>query len=90
MIATTKAQYAARGFELSDRKREGHWTVQYLRGHRQWVKIIRETDKRRWYVARGYEGVTTAHDTAYHSFDLWRWTWSDALEHAAQQIETWK
>lgn len=90
MAPKTKDQYAAEGITLSKRERAGGDVTQYVRGHKQWVKLIRSTDARAWYVARGYEGELTAHDRASYSMSAYRWTWNDAIEHAVQLIETWK
>jgi len=88
----TAKQYAAEGITISKRERAGLFgdVTQYVRGHRQWVKIIRQAKNRKWFVARGYEGELQAHDTVSYSFDAYRWTWDDAIAHAVRQIETWK
>jgi len=90
MAAKTKKQYAAEGITVSNRERDGLDVTQYVRGHNQWVKVIRQASERKWYVARGYANEAVAHDKASYSFTAYHWTWDDAVEHAARLIETWK
>jgi hypothetical protein len=89
MTAKTKEQYAAEGIAISKREGEAGYTTQYVRGHKQWVKVIRDAKQRRWTFARGYEGVVTAHTREQWSIASLP-TWDDAIDHAARLIHTWK
>lgn len=82
--------YAGQGIALSKRERSGSFMAQYVLGHRQWVRITRDTTKRQWVFARGYEGELTAHEVSRWSFMPGMNMWAQAIEQAARLIIDYK
>jgi hypothetical protein len=72
-----------------DTDRHARTTTLYLRGHGQWVKIIRETVGRNWRFYRGYENVIQSHERQCWSIGSLA-TWDEAIKHAAQMIRDHK
>jgi hypothetical protein len=71
------------------RTTSGTQTTDYVRAHKQWVKIIRDSKKRTFYFARGYESEIAAHHTALLPFSMIP-TWADAIAHAERMIDDYK
>lgn len=65
--------------------KDGANAVRYVRGKGQWVKITRNRAQRKFHLARGWTGETTAH--ARETWDFAHLpTWSDAIDLAKQAI----
>lgn len=75
--------------ELKIERDSEETNVRYVRSPRQWVKITRRADEKRWYFARGYTGEVKAHDLSYWPFKHLA-TWQDAIDHAKQQIKDYE
>jgi hypothetical protein len=73
-----------------ERTTQGYQTTDYVRGRRFWVKIIRDSKKRTFFFAQGYNGQTSG------DFQRATWpltvirTWADAIEHAEQMMKDWE
>jgi hypothetical protein len=65
--------------------REGNLLVRYVRRDGQWCKVTKDSKKRLWTVARGWDGVVVAHDTSSYPF-AYMSTWDDAITAAHEKI----
>ncbi len=63
-------------------------TEKTIREFNQWVKITRDSQKRKFTFARGYEGSISAHEVEIISF-AWVPTWKEALEGAKAKMQTY-
>ncbi|MFM0608745.1 hypothetical protein PQR05_29865 [Paraburkholderia sediminicola] len=90
-MSKSDQQIAGEGITASARDTDRHarTTTLYLRGHGQWVKIIRESVPRNWRFYRGYENVIQSQERQTWSIGSMP-TWDDAIQHAARMIRDHK
>lgn len=70
-------------------KAVGMQTSKTLRSDRQWVKIVRDSDDRKFTFYRGNLGESRAHEEQSYPFEFVP-TWAEAEKHAQERMAAYQ